>query len=120
MATYASILTVDFGQEKVGTITVGTAIGAQTFSKRRLIRIYASAAASTNAPAPVVLRYTLGLSTGTTAASPTSSSPFVVTNQEIIIDLGDTYDQINLNALAADNPESTPAIIYCLQPLTKF
>lgn len=107
-----------------GTITAGTATGPIFVGPNRLIRIFASSNVSTTGTqSGVVLRYTMGNSTATNAASkapaPTSSSPFVDTNQVLEFVTGPDIDSINLNALSSDNIGGT-VFIYSISILSKF
>ncbi len=106
MATFQSVWTPNYQDSKAianltGTLATTASTGPLTVGKSRIIRIFAFAA--TTAPVPVSLRYSLGISTGTTAPTPTAAMPFFFTNQVIEIELGSNYDQINFTNLAADN-----------------
>lgn len=122
MATQYAVFTPDYGAATgagmTGTITAGTPTGVITIGKNRLFRIFAAAATTTGALG-IVIRFTLGNSTTTAAPSPTSSSPFFVTNQELLFEFTGEYDQINLNVLAADNPATSTAIVYSIVPVVR-
>lgn len=107
-----------------GTVTAGTATGPIFVGPNKLIRIFASSNVSTTGTqSGVVLRYTMGNSNAPNAASkapaPTSSSPFMVTNQVLEFVTGPDIDSINLNVLASDNIGGT-VFIYSITILSKF
>lgn len=110
---YANSITVSGAQ---GTMATTASSGAITTGKRRIVHISALNIGATTSRCAV--RYTLGLSTGTTAPTPTASSPFFLGDEGWTIDLGDLYDQINLANLAADNGANTLA--YSVSLMSKF
>jgi hypothetical protein len=125
MSTYASIWSPDLTQSagvstpitnSVGSLATTTSSGVIQLGKHRLIRI--SFMVTPAAATIVGLRITFGLSTGTTAATPAATSMLLTNNQEIIFDTGETFDQMQLTNLAADNGSVT--IAYTVTPLSKF
>jgi len=102
----------------VGTMAAAGVTGAIVVGKRRLFRIEAMATPASAAPVPAVVRFTMGNSGGTTSPVPTSSSPFVVGNQETVFDSSEAYDEINLANLSADN--NGAQVAYTVLLLSKF
>lgn len=120
MATMAATYTPDFPGSQatglVGTIATTANTGVIQIGKYRLFKIVVSVQPIA-ATAPI-LRFTLGISTGTTAPTPVATSPFVLGSGENIFETNGSYDQINLANLAADNGAVTVA--YTILPLSKF
>jgi hypothetical protein len=113
VADYANSVTVAGAQ---GTLATTVASGVITVGKRRIIHIASLNTTATSSRC--ALRYTLGISTGTNAPTPTASSPFFLGDEGWSIDMGDLYDQINLANLAADNGASSVA--YSISIMSKF
>lgn len=127
MATLSSILIPDYdgclaiaGGAGVGTIATTASTGAIVLGTHRLFRIFCNdQTTATNTVIQFYLRFTMGNSkTGHAAITPTSTSPFFSSLQDIIFDTGDAYDSINLANLAADNTAVT--IGYTILPLSKY
>ena len=95
------------------TVTNGTATAALTLGKFRLFKVIFCG--STAGPNNLSLRFTLGLSTGTTAPVPTTSSPFILNNQENVFEMGSEFDQIRFA-----NLDNAASINYTLLPIVKF
>jgi len=95
-----------------GGITAGAAL---TFGKRRLLHI---AALNSTTSSRCAVSYTLGLSTGTLAVAPTTTSPFFMGDEGWTIDQGDLYDQIRLGNDSAKN--GNLAINYSISIMSKF
>jgi hypothetical protein len=123
MATYGSVWSPDLVKDanlianSVGVLA-NSASGIIQLGKHRLFRV--AAISQTSAPTTfiIALRITMGISTGVTAATPTSLSDFVLNNQECIFDTGEAFDQIQVASLTADNGAGNVA--YCIMPLSKF
>lgn len=98
-----------------GVLLTGESSGVITVGQHRIIHIASSVspAASTR----TAISFSLGLSTGTTAATPVATSPFFLGDEGWTIDTG-LYDQINLANLATYNGSST--ITYSVSILSKF
>lgn len=125
MATITGYLTPDYDGTlavtgSVGTIATTAATGAIVVGKHRIMRIYLNRQTSpSNANEKFTVRFTMGNSvTGHTAPTPTSSSPFITTDNIAEIDTGDAYDSINLANLAADNSAIT--LGYTVLLMSKF
>lgn len=123
MASGTSVWTIDYSvtpiTNSIGVLSGGvTASGIIQVGKRRLVMISASSQVSPPTSLKIILRYTLGLSTGVTAASPSATSPFIYGDLSLIFDMGDYYDQLQLNSLTADN--GAGAVAYCVTPVSKF
>lgn len=126
MATATAFLTPDYANSvSVSNATAalaGTASGLVTtaapltFGKRRLLHIAALNTGTTSARCAI--SYTLGLSTGTTAPTPVTTSPFFMGDEGFTIDLGDLYDQIQLGNDNAKNGNT--AIAYSISVMSKF
>jgi hypothetical protein len=122
MATMTAYLTPDYANTvsvsaATGTIVASTPTGVITVGKRRILHI--SAMNTNSQSSRCAVRYTLGLSTGTAAASPTTSSPFFLGDEGWTIDTGDLYDQLNFNQFVADNGTGA-AIIYSITIMSKY
>lgn len=111
----ASFIGPDGGSALTGTLGSGATSGALTVGQHRLLHI--SSSVSPTSSSRCAVSYTLGLSSGTMAAPPTSSSPFFLGDEGWIIDTG-FYDQINLANIAAYNGVVT--ISYSVTILSKF
>lgn len=128
MATVTAFLVPDYANttsvaNTTGSITtpvsgVSAAI-TLTFGKRRLLHIAAlNIGATANRCA---ISYTLGLSTGTTAPAPTTTSPFFMGDEGFTIDLGDLYDQIAIASDQAKNGQTgSPNVAYSVSVMSKF
>jgi len=98
MATANATWVVDYQNSTNATFSGSLAQNATTaalqLGKRRLVFISGH---TSNSNIVCSLNFTLGNSAGTVAPAPTSSSPFVVVSSEgVVVDLGDSYDQIRL------------------------
>lgn len=125
MSTYASVWSPDLTQaagvstpitNSVATLATTASSGIIQLGKHRLIRI--SFMVIPASASIVGLRATFGLSSGTTAGTPTAVSMLLTNNQEIVFDTGETFDQMQLTNLAADN--GAVSIAYAVTPLSKF
>lgn len=119
MATLTSYLQPDYadslGTNRQGSLATGISSGPITVGKNRFIHICASVAPiSANRCA---LSYTMGNSTGTTAPTPVSTSPFLLGDEGYTFDTG-LYDQINVANLAAYN--GAVSMSYSISLLSKF
>jgi len=99
MATVTGIFTVDYGNTitvtgSSGTLAQNAVSGPIVLGKRRIFKIMGKD--TTSGASVAQLGFTFGLSTGTVAPSPTSSSPFFSLTQDLTFDTGDSYDEINL------------------------
>lgn len=127
MATMTAFLTPDYAN----TVSVvnGTAILAipggglitttaapLSYGKRRILHVAALNTTTTSSRCAV--SYTLGLSTGTTAPTPTTNSPFFMGDEGLTIDLGDFYDQIQLGN--DNNKNGASALAYSISVMSKF
>lgn len=117
MATTGAVFSIDYAASAalssgVGTLAANAVSGVITVGKHRLIQIVAKDTTSPSSKA--ALGFTMGVSGGASAASPTSASPFILTGQ--IIDTGDAYDSINLGNFH----NSTDSIDYAVVILSKF
>jgi len=126
MATMTAFLTPDYANSvSVSNSAAAIAGGASgiastaalTYGKRRLLHIAALNTSSTSSRCAV--SYTLGLSTGTTAPAPLTSSPFFMGDEGLTIDLGDLYDQIRLGNDTAKNGANVN-IAYSISVMSKF
>lgn len=107
---YANTITVSSNE---GTLTNGSVSGAITLGAHRLFMLSAK---DTTTPSSISqISFTMGLSTGTTAPSPTASSPFFSLTQNLVFDTG-MYDQINLGNFH----NATDSIDYSIVLLSKF
>jgi hypothetical protein len=99
MATITAIFPVDYANtitvaNVTGTLAANATSGVIQLGKRRLFMISVK---DTTTPASLSqIAFTFGISTGTTAPSPTSGSPFWSLTQSLVFDTGDHYDQIQL------------------------
>lgn len=121
---YANTITIVGSSGVLTTTGVGTnaATGPITIGKdHRIIHIAALITAPATSQQRGLIRYTLGQSKGTTAPTPTTSSPGFMGDENWTIDLNDVYDQINLASYAADNGVTNPTTIsYSISVLSKF
>jgi hypothetical protein len=99
-----------------GAGLITTTAAPLTFGKRRILHIVAINTTANNSRAAV--SYTLGLSTGVTAPTPTTSSPFFMGDEGITIDLGDSFDQIQLGN--DNNKNGAAAVAYSVSVMAKF
>lgn len=126
MATATAFLTPDYANSvTVSNATAalaGTASGLTTtaapltFGKRRILHIAALNTGSLSSRCAI--SYTLGLSTGTTAPTPITTSPFFMGDEGFTIDLGDLYDQIQLGNDNAKNGNT--AVAYSISVMSKY
>lgn len=118
MATITAVFVPDYANTVTvanteGTLTNGSVSGPITLGAHRLFMLSAK---DTTTPASISqIAFTMGLSSGTTAPSPTSSSPFFSLTQSLIFDTG-MYDQINLGNFH----NATDSIDYSIVLLSKF
>jgi hypothetical protein len=120
MATLTAILTPDFTNSgqitgAQGTVASGASTGVITVGKRRILHLSAIIPTGSGRCA---LSYTLGLSTGTTAPTPTNSSPFFMGDEGWTIDTGESFDQINFFNSASYN--SAVTISYSISVMSKY
>ena|SRR5258708_5810171 len=124
MSTLAGILVPDYAGSLAtgltGTIATGASTGVIQLGKYRLFQVsfLISGAPAVPSSNVLALRFTLGISTGTTAPTPTAASPMFINYHETIYELNAAYDQINLANLSTDNGALT--LNYSLLPLAKF
>lgn len=126
MSTATAFLTPDYANSvSVSNATaalagvassLSTTAAPLTFGKRRILHIAALNTGTTSARCAV--SYTLGLSTGTTAPTPLTTSPFFMGDEGWTIDLGDMYDQIQLGNDFAKNGNT--GISYSISVMSKF
>lgn len=121
MASFTSVWVPDYANTvsiaaTTAILATATASGPITVGKRRLLHIVAIDV--TTVANLVAVSFTMGLSTGTTAPSPVAASPFFISNEGLIIDTGDLYDQINIGNLAAYN--AAASLAYSITILSKF
>lgn len=127
MATATAFLTPDYANSaSVSNSTAAIAsagasgiavTAALTFGKRRLLHIAALNTSSVSNRCAV--SYTLGLSTGTTAPTPTTNDPFFMGDEGLTLDLGDAYDQIRLGNDVAKNGANVNTA-YSISVMSKF
>jgi hypothetical protein len=103
------------GPNAVGVLKTTESSGPITVGQHRLIHI--SGMNTGTQSNRCALSYTMGLSTGTTAPTPTNSSPFVLGDEGWAIDTG-FYDQINIANQATYNGAAT--VQYSVSILSKF
>lgn len=120
MATLSATLIPDYQASQaaglVGVLTTGTNTASLKVGIFKIFKI--TFTIQTTAATPAILRFTMGNSAGTTAPAPTSTSPFLVSNQENIFEMSAAgYDSIALANLAADN--GAVSIAYSIIPLSK-
>ena len=119
MATLTGIYSIDYANTitvtgNEGTLAANASSGAITLGKRRLFMISVK---DTTTPASLAqISFTFGLSTGTTAPAPTSSSPFFSLTQSLVFDTGDVYDQIQL----ANFHNGSDSVDYSVVLLSKY
>ncbi len=126
MATMTAFLTPDYANSVsvtnatavLGSAGAGltTTAAPLTFGKRRILHI---AALSQSTSSRCAVSYTLGLSTGTTAPTPVTTSPFFMGDEGWTIDFGDVYDQIQLGNDGTKNGGAN-AIAYSISVMSKF
>lgn len=117
MASTSAVFSIDYAASAalasgVGTLAANAVSGVITVGKHRLILIVVKDTTSPSSKG--ALGFTMGASGGASAASPTSSSPFIVSGQ--VIDTGDAYDSINVGNFH----NSTDSIDYAIVILSKF
>jgi hypothetical protein len=127
MATVTAFLTPDYANSAsvsnstavltAGSPGVGTTAGPLTYGKRRLLHV--SALNTGTLSNRCALSYTLGLSTGTTAPTPTATSPFFMGDEGLILDLGDLYDQVQLGNDSTKNGNAT-TVAYSISVMSKY
>jgi hypothetical protein len=100
-----------------GSPGVGTTASPLTFGKRRILHISAINTGTQSNRAAV--SYTLGLSTGITAPTPTATSPFFMGDEGFTIDLGDLYDQLQLGNDSTKNGNAS-TVAYSISVMSKF
>lgn len=104
----------------VGTVASGASTGVIITGLNRLFQLWVCRQTTpSNANEKFVLRYTMGNSkTGHAAPTPTSSSPFLTSDNLVVLDTGNAYDSINLANLVADN--SAILLAYSVSFMAKF
>jgi hypothetical protein len=127
MSTMTAFLTPDYANTvsvsnttailTAGSPGVGTTASPLTFGKRRILHIAAMNTGTQSNRASV--SYTLGLSAGTTAPTPTATSPFFMGDEGWTIDLGDMYDQIQLGNDSTKNG-SASTVAYSVSVMSKY
>lgn len=118
MATVTGVWVVDYANtitvtSASGTLASSAVSGPITIGPHRLFKVMGKDTTSTAAIAQ--LGFTFGLSTGTTAPSPTSGSPFFSLSQDLTFDTG-MYDQINLGNFH----NGSDSVDYSIVLLSKF
>lgn len=125
MATATAYLTPDYQNTisvtgNSGTLAANTTTGVIVFGKRRILHI---AALNTTASGQVnrcVMNYTLGNSvTGAVAPAPVATSPFFTGDEGFTIDLGDSYDSIQLGNFTALNGSGSQ-VSYSISLMCKY
>jgi hypothetical protein len=118
MATLTATYTPDYANTITTTNAEATlantvASGIIQLGQHRLFMV--SAKDTTTPAALAQISFTFGLSTGTTAPTPTATSPFWSLSQALVFDTG-FYDQIQL----ANFHNGTDSIDYSVVLLSKF
>jgi hypothetical protein len=99
MATMTAVWVLDYANtitvtNNEGTLAASVVSGPITLGKNRIFKVMGK---DTTTPASSAqIAFTMGLSTGTVAPSPTAASPFFSLTQDLTFDTGALYDQINL------------------------
>src|ERR1700752_197753 len=127
MATVTAFLQTDYANSvsvsnSTAVLTAGSPGGGATaapltYGKRRILHIVAMNTGTQSNRCAV--SYTLGLSTGTTAPTPTSSSPFFMGDEGLTIDLGDLYDQLQLAHDSTKNGNAS-TVAYSISVMSKY
>jgi len=118
MATLTGIFTPDYANTVTitgneATLAANAVSGPITLGQHRLFMLSVK---DTTTPASISqVSFTMGLSTGTVAPSPTASSPFFSLTQNLVFDTG-MYDQINLGNFH----NGADSIDYSVVLLSKF
>ena len=123
MATIQAVFTPDWDGSQatglVGTIATTAHTAALAVGKYRLFKVViVNQTTPGTLAAAFVLRFQLGNSVvGHVAGTPTSTDPFLVSNQENIFETNGAFDSISFANLAADNGAVT--LGYAVIPLSR-
>ena len=124
MATIQAVFTPDWDGSQatglVGTIATTAHTAALAIGKYRVFKVVIiNQTTPGTIVGPFALRFQLGNSAaGHVAGTPTSTDPFLVSNQENIFETNGAFDSISFANLAADNGAVT--LGYAVIPLAKF
>ena len=120
MARLQGVFPIDFAvtpiTNSIGILATGTSSGVIILAKNRLYKV--TFIANPTGANILGLRITLGLTTGTVAATPTGSNPLLINYHENVFSTGDMYDSLNLTNLAADN--GAISVGYSVIPVSAF